>query len=78
MSFNLRDFHEFFFVPGQVWGLVLLELIWDKGEMYLNGWCICWPVSLLAQMGLLDIIFIYKLRKSMWASNFFQKRQAGI
>ena len=36
MSFNLRDFLEFLFVPGLVWDPVLLELIWDKVEMYLN------------------------------------------
>ena len=36
MSFILRDFLEFLFVPGLVWDPVLLVLIWDKVEMYFN------------------------------------------
>ena len=36
------------------------------------------PGSLLAQIGLLDLPFGYKLRKSIWASNSFQKSQTGI
>ena len=38
-----------------------------------NGLCICWPGSLLAQMGLLEIPFYLQVKEVFFGKQFFSK-----
>lgn len=38
-----------------------------------NDWCICWPGSLLTQMGLLDIPFDLQVKEVYLGEQFFSK-----
>jgi len=40
-----------------------------------NGWCICQPGSLLAQMGLLDLAFDIQVKEVYLGKQFFFKRE---
>ena len=41
--------------------------------MYGKGLCICWPGSLLAQMGLLDVPFDLQVKEVYLGKQFFSK-----
>ena len=38
-----------------------------------NGLCICWPGSLFAQMGLLDVPFNLQVKEVFFGKQFFSK-----